>query len=187
MENKEKKSKVPIIALVSLVALLVAIKSCSISKNIFTIAYRPWLIVDTVKFKNGDYLKIEENPDNMINVSWKYKVKNVGNSPAKDVALFQNIIFGDKEIPRDKINDLDPITVGPGQSFYFPCTFSVGEKKGKNIRTLIEAIESNKGGVLVKIGFYYENPSITRKKYKTIITHKIAKDVANIQAPTTMD
>ena len=84
--------------LVSVIALVVAIKSCNDSKNAIELSRRqfleenrPYLLIEPVAFKEKDsFFKIEKDKDE-VKIHIRYRLTNIGNTIAKDILEFMFI------------------------------------------------------------------------------------------------
>lgn len=179
----------PITAIVAVIALVVSIRSCQraqesikiakeslkSSKEFFILENRPFITLEPSKFKETDsYLKISSK-GKMVSAEIQYRMKNVGNQPAKDISLPDVIALnvGLRKGAPITINLPSNITLGPGKSVFL--SLRTGMKiDTDSIGNYVEELASN--GITLQMIVFYLSELEPSKRYETKVVNKIYKD-----------
>lgn len=170
-----------ITVLVSVIALIISIKSYEVSKRQFLEENRPHLLIEPISFKETDsYFKIERNSDK-VKVNIQYRLINIGNSIAKNIITPNHAKF----IKQDEIKDVifskkTPISLGPNQKINVTVWIMFKADGTASIDEFIDSYYSGERQITHEfpVTYFTElNPSLT---YHTVVEHKIHTDHATI-------
>jgi hypothetical protein len=173
--------------IISLVALIISIKSCTLSKQSMEITNRPYLSLKPVKFGKSDfYLNITDNPSKLsLSVETTFEIMNPGKTPATDIqcpehatGILQNLTtpnIQSSEMPVH-FTPCQNTSIGPGESHYIVLDMTVENINRNDFRTDLEFFNSGKGFIVWKIPISYSSIIDPSKHYNTEVSYKVFKD-----------
>jgi len=195
------KNWLTILALIiSALALFVSFKSCQAVKEANKIAgdsnkiarnalkqseetlvktERPYLNVTIEQFKDLSFFKVSRKESNRLDVRFRFKLSNVGRSPAKSISTPQvaKLTFGPPNIPLQKtpyfIISPPRITLGPEESQNMDFTLQFGGEKSE-LQRFLDLLESDKVSFEGQMVLFYKGIH-SASQYKTRVRVRVKK------------
>ncbi len=189
-----KKNKFEILALIlSFVALFVSIKSCKNSTNAndlakkaisssekqFILTNRPFVTLDSEKYEDGNYFKIERK-GRSVYFEFKIKAENVGNAVAKNVMIPNKDkarVSGEEPFVLKELSfaKLD-LSLAPGEDIYYQTNIELEKDTEEEAIKYYELVQSDDWeGLENGFALIYENELDVSEKYMTQVSYQILK------------
>jgi hypothetical protein len=148
--------------IISIIALGISIKSCSLSQQALEFTNRPYLALKPVKFTDSEsYIKIEEKPDKLsYSVTVKQEITNLGKTPAINVDCHKDSTFN----------------IGPGENHLIVFVNFFNNKNHNDLLKDLEWYNSGEGFITSDIQAGYSSILDLSKQYKIRVSYKIYKD-----------
>lgn len=170
--------------ILSLVVLVVLIRSCQISEDdvrnsrtAFLAENRPILTLNPLPYEDKSFFKIRSKNKQML-IEVQYHVQNLGKQPATNISLPPGALI--EGLPFEKDADISykipsQLALAPGDSFILTAyaKFTWETKSLEDFETIIE--EMYKKGFSQQIGIEYSSSLEPTKKYRTMTDNKFSR------------
>jgi len=176
-----------IVTLISIIALGVSIKSCTLSLQSVEITNRPYLTIKPVKFtKSDNYLEITNDPKkNSISLKTKFELTNLGKTPATDVKCPEHALSSILDVNNPNNQNAEfpvPFTpcpkadIGPGDTHKMVLIMTVQKNNRQDMKTDSDYFNSGKGYIVWTTPITYSSIYDRSKEYSVEVSYKVYKD-----------